>query len=570
MFDTYARTHPEFDRMVSASSVAGDNKMTMVVVGQKRTATEEMSRLTVAEEEEPQVVAPLSVEERLLALGMEVTSDGLFALPLSLVLPALPPALRSQPLVAAVPTAEARFFGRVRLVLDANALGELLYQQTQDGAKQVMVYVVDHSGSMEGARIRHAVEAVKECLRLTTKIESIMFGEVTTVLDGKTSENRVKDEALVFGFNHEAHQVFSTAKSAAELLGKGEEMGRSLAACGSTDILAALSAAYTAATRLYANTSARVTVLLMTDGADDEARSQAKAAMASRMGEASGPQCTRLGEMAAAPFLLQGLTIGEGADKSTVHSILTYLNSPEHCACVENPGDIQKAMMDLMAMNQQVVGLFKLELFGCTWVDGVEQHALLVERTVRLSLETPVELLFEVPAPQPRMLLLRVSASTPGHNGEATKMERYLSVDAEEAPGVLLMAHAKAWSARLTSLIGQNRYGGGELVRQNEGVQARLRLLLAEPTLVEFHEELQKMLAELQKTGRILILNEDNEDGLRALSFGAVDRQANDSSAGRTLSDASANIRVYSDQSFVDVEAVEPDARSYGRTLQRM
>ena len=57
MFDTYARTHPEFDRMVSASSVAGDNKMTMVVVGQKRTATEEMSRLTVAEEEEPQVVA---------------------------------------------------------------------------------------------------------------------------------------------------------------------------------------------------------------------------------------------------------------------------------------------------------------------------------------------------------------------------------------------------------------------------------------------------------------------------------------------------------------------------------
>ena len=565
MFDTYARTHPEFDRMVSASSVAGDNKMTMVVVGQKRTATEEMSRLTVAEEQE--VEAPLSVEERLLALGLEVTSDGLFALPLSLVLPALPPALRSQPLVAAVPTAEARFFGRVRLVLNPNALGALLEQQAHDGVKQVMVYVVDHSGSMEGARIRHAVEAVKECLRLTTKIESIMFGDESVALDGKTSENRVKDEALVFGFNHEAHQVFSTAKSAAELLGKGEEMGRSLAACGSTDILAALSAAYTAATRLYANTSARVTVLLMTDGADDEARSQAKAAMASRMGEASGPQCTRLGERAAAPFLLQGLTIGEGADKSTVHSILTYLNSPEHCACVENPGDIQKAMMDLMAMNQQVVGLFKLELFGCTWVDGVEQHALLVERTVRLSLETPVELLFEVPAPQPRMLLLRVSASNPGHNGEATKMERYLSVD---APGVLLMAHAKAWSARLTSLIGQNRYGGGELVRQNEGVQARLRLLIAEPTLAEFHEELQKMLAELQKTGRLLILNEDNEDGLRALSFGAVDRQANDSSAGRMLSDASANIRVYSDQSFVDVEAVEPDARSYGRTLQRM
>ena len=562
MFDTYARTHPEFDRMVSASSVAGDNKMTMVVVGQKRTATEEMSRLTVAEEQV--VAAPLSVEERLLALGMEVTSDGLFALPLSLVLPALPPALRSQPLVSAVPTAEARFFGRVRLVLNPNALGALLEQQAHDGVKQVMVYVVDHSGSMEGARIRHAVEAVKECLRLTTKIESIMFGDA---LDGETRENRVKDEALVFGFNHEAHQVFSTAKSAAELLGKGEEMGRSLAACGSTDILAALSAAYTAATRLYANTSARVTVLLMTDGADDEARSQAKAAMASRMGEASGPQCTRLGEMAAAPFLLQGLTIGEGADKSTVHSILTYLNSPEHCACVENPGDIQKAMMDLMAMNQQVVGLFKLELFGCTWVDGVEQHALLVERTVRLSLETPVELLFEVPAPQPRMLLLRVSTSTPGHNGEATKMERYLSVD---APGVLLMAHVKAWSARLTSLIGQNRYGGGELVRQNEGVQARLRLLIAEPTLAEFHEELQKMLAELQKTGRLLILNEDNEDGLRALSFGAVDRQANDSSAGRMLSDASANIRVYSDQSFVDVEAVEPDARSYGRTLQRM
>lgn len=551
MFDTYARTHPEFEHyLVSCVEKKGDEEE---MVGQKRTATEEMSRLTVAEE--PQV-QKRSFEERMLALGMEVRSDGLYALPL-LGLPPLPPAMRT----TAAAAAGVQVFGRVRLLLNPNALGELLEQQAHDGVRQVMVYVVDRSGSMEGTRIRQAVEAVKECLRLTTKIEGIMLGEAAE------RENRVKDEALVFGFNGEPHQVFSTAKSAAALLAEEQTLERSLEACGGTDILAALSAAYTAATRLYANTNARVTVLLLTDGQDAEARTQAKEAMASRMGELSGAQWTRLGEMAATPFLLQGLTIGEGADKSTVHSILTYLNSPEHCACVQNPGDIQKAMMDLLAMSRQLVMVTaKLQLFGC-FSSGGGEEVLLLERTVGLSLETPVELLFELPSPRPHTLALRISDS---HHGGQVLMERLLPVDADEAaPNMIVMAHAKGWMVRLTSLIGQNRYTGSELIEQNKGVQTRLRLLIAEPTLVMFHEELQEMLTQLEKTERSLCLNEDNEDGLRALSFNAVDRQANDSSTARTLSDASANIRTYSDQSFQVVD-VEPEPQSCCRTLHRM